>query len=382
MTKWNTIFLQSTLFLLFLLLFVPPRLQAQSVQHKVQDEETLFSIAKEYHITVQQLKKWNNLSGNTISIGQVLIIKKAIENHQTKSDSYTVKSKDTLFSIAKNFGVSVAQLQRWNNLSGTSIGLGQVLKVRAAIKKEAKKKISVKKTEPKPTQKVETAVIKPAITEGFYIVKSGDTLFRIAQMHGMEVEKLKTLNELNSNNIHVGQQLQVDGGSLTSLQTTSKAGAVINYTLKQGMELSEVLNVFEMTEKQFMELNPEMKANYLNKGQVVRIVVPKTPNATAIAGSDKLTVLGATIATEYGTDKKGTVTTNGELYNPKELTAAHETMAIGSVIFIKNKSNNRGIIIRINDRITQTGLKLSQAAWQALGLTAGTNQIIMYRINE
>lgn len=351
-------------------------IQAQSIKHKVQDEETLFSIAQEYAVTVKQLKNWNNLSGNTISIGQVLIIKQNSKQQPNESGHYTVKPNDTLFSIAKKFGISVDELQRWNNLNGAAISVGQVLMVQPEV---------INQPEP-PEGRVEN--IEPVVqiaetADGFYTVKSGDTLFRIAQLFGMEVEKLKALNRLSTNNIHVGQELKVEGRSSISRKTTAAPGAVISYKLKRGMGLKEFLGIFEMTKKQFKKLNPDMKATYINKGQIVKIVVPKTGNNTiSPAGSAKLTMLGTTLATKYSSTKMGTVTTNGELYNPRALTAAHASMAIGSVIFVQNTSNNRGVIIRINDRISENGLKLSTAAWQALGITGGTTEVTMYRINE
>ncbi len=75
-------------------------------------------------------------------------------------------------------------------------------------------------------------------------------------------------------------------------------------------------------------------------------------------------------------------TTSGELYNPEALTAAHANIAMGSVIFVRNNQNQRGVFVRINDRTTGNGLKLSQEAWQMLGLEGSNSRITLYRNNE
>ncbi len=356
---------------LFLALAAVPALKAQSIQHKVQGEETLFSIAQQYDVTVQQLKQWNNLSGNTLSIGQTLVIKKS-----QQQGAYIVKSDDTLFSIAQKFGVTVDQLKKWNSLRGTNIGVGQSIVVQP-----------VNEDQPE-TQQIEPVVSSPPIpvvanpSGGYYTVKSGDTLFRIAQMHGMEVERLKALNNLASNNISVGQELKVEGGSAEIETVTAASGAVIHYELKRGMNLNDLLEMFEMSVEKFAELNAEMPATYLNKGQTVRVVVPETEsNEAAYRETEGMAVLDRAKTLEYSLAQKGTVTTNGELYNPDALTAAHASMAIGSVIFIRNPANNRGVIVRINDRITEEGLKLSKEALRALDI-ANSAEVIIYRINE
>lgn len=344
---------------------------AQSITHTIQDEETLFSIAQKYGVSVQQLQKWNNISGSAISIGQTLVIKQS-----EKEGTYTVKDGDTLFSIAQKFGVTVGRLKKWNNLEGAAISVGQALIIQPVKEYQPEKAI----------EPVEEPVSIPAVSgaaDGYYTVKSGDTLFRIAQLFGMEVEKLKALNGLTSNNIRVGQELKVKAGSAKRMAMPAKPGAVIRYELKQGMGLKELLRVFDMSMKEFRQLNPEMKATYINKGQVVQVVVPKAEDDAlpSVAGA-KLTMLGQAEAEKYEPSKKGTVTTNGELYSPGALTAAHGTMAIGSVIFVKNPVNGRGVIVRINDRVTHKGLKLSKTAWQALGLSGESTKVILYRINE
>ncbi|HET8864440.1 MAG TPA: septal ring lytic transglycosylase RlpA family protein, partial [Gracilimonas sp.] len=67
---------------------------------------------------------------------------------------------------------------------------------------------------------------------------------------------------------------------------------------------------------------------------------------------------------------------NGELYDPEALTAAHSNIALGSIIFIENVETGNGVYVRINDRITGSGLKLSQRAFSILQLDKATQPAV------
>jgi membrane-bound lytic murein transglycosylase D len=99
--------------------------------HVVERGQTLYSISKLYNSSVEQLREWNNLSDNTISLGQTLRVSKGVNTTvNSNSGSYVVKQGDTLFNISQRFGVSVNEIKTWNNLSDNSIKVGQTLRVR------------------------------------------------------------------------------------------------------------------------------------------------------------------------------------------------------------------------------------------------------------
>jgi len=119
------------------------------VIHVVAPKETLFSISKAYGITVDELKQLNNLTSNALSVGQELTVKKrntTVNTNSTtpitspisstptqiksKSGAHTVVGKETMFSIAKLYGITVQQLKEWNNLQGAELTPGQTLMVR------------------------------------------------------------------------------------------------------------------------------------------------------------------------------------------------------------------------------------------------------------
>jgi len=116
---------------------------AAGTTHTVAAKETMFSISKMYGITVDELKQWNNLSDNTLSIGQQLVVKKGgaappsssqptpstATTSSSKKGVHIVASKETMFSISRQYGITVQQLQSWNNLAGNELSIGQELLV-------------------------------------------------------------------------------------------------------------------------------------------------------------------------------------------------------------------------------------------------------------
>ncbi len=95
---------------------------AQNTTHTVQQGETLFSIAQQYNIEVQQLRQWNDLQGNDLTVGESLIVKKSADEDAV---THTVEPKETLFSISKQYNVSIAELKAWNNLSNNNLEVDQ-----------------------------------------------------------------------------------------------------------------------------------------------------------------------------------------------------------------------------------------------------------------
>ncbi len=108
--------------------------QFNATYHIVLKGETLFSIARLYGITTEELKTMNTLSSDNLSIGQKLMVRTFTIVTDTaildEEGLYTVKKGDTLYSIAKQFGVSTEDLKNWNRLESYSISIDQKLKVK------------------------------------------------------------------------------------------------------------------------------------------------------------------------------------------------------------------------------------------------------------
>lgn len=150
-----------------------------STTYTVKSGDTLYKIANQFGLSVNELKSINNLSTNNLSIGQVLKVKKDTSNDNTtndKSSTYTVKSGDTLYSISKKLNVSIDEIKRANNLTNNLLTVGQILQI-------------------------------PTDTTKVYTVKSGDTLYTIARNNNTTVSDIIELNNLSTSNLSIGQKL-------------------------------------------------------------------------------------------------------------------------------------------------------------------------------
>lgn len=92
----------------------------------VQKGDSLWSIANKFNMTVSELKNLNNLTNNLLSIGQVLKIKDSSNNGET---TYTVQKGDSLWVIANKYGITTEELKSYNNLTSNLLSIGQVLKI-------------------------------------------------------------------------------------------------------------------------------------------------------------------------------------------------------------------------------------------------------------
>ena len=104
-------------------------------KHVVAAKETLFSISKQYNVSVDELKAWNNLTDNSLALGQELIVSKRVSPTtvttvaplKSVSSTHIVGTKETMYSIARQYSVTIEQLKQWNSLSTDELKVGQLL---------------------------------------------------------------------------------------------------------------------------------------------------------------------------------------------------------------------------------------------------------------
>ena len=149
-------------------------------KYTVKKGDTLYSIAKTYNTTVNEIAKLNNLSSDALYIGEELIMpsnnKEDKEEKVISGNTYTVKKGDTLWSIANKNDITVNELIKLNNLNSNVIIEGE-------------------------------KILIPKIKE--YTVKKDDTLYGIANKYNTTVNDLMKLNDLSSYNIIEGQKLKI-----------------------------------------------------------------------------------------------------------------------------------------------------------------------------
>lgn len=202
--------------------------------YAVKAGDTLYGIARRFNTTVQNIKELNNLQNDTLSIGQLLVIKKAKEETTTE-DTYTVRPNDTLYSISRTLNTTVDELKRVNNLTNNLLSIGQILKIPNG----------------KATQEVEN-----------YIVKRGDTLYGIAQRFNTTVSKIKSVNNLSSEILSIGQNLIIPNGKIEQEEKT--------YIVKSGDTLWGIGNQFNVSVEEIKRVN-NLTSNILSIGKVLTI---------------------------------------------------------------------------------------------------------------
>jgi len=359
---------------LFVLLSLSLSLDATAQQntqtHTVERGETLYSIARQYNISLGELRSWNNISGSEIEVGQQLYI----SNPASSTISYSVKPGDTLFGISKQFGVTIAELKEWNNLQTNSLEVGQRLTIHQA-EADVAGQPSLSATQPDTAQSIISASADTGGNTKNYIVKSGDTLYDIARAHNMSVAELKALHNLTSNTLRVGQRLAV-----TSLQSAPSVGGDTSeevslgkfrvYRVQSGDTFRAILQKFKMDEEEFTALNPQIAPNEIARGLNITVLEPpsrafKNPYRTKATLHD----LGTTAVSLYSDRQIGKPVTAGGLYNPQSLSAAHANISLGKVIYIENPENGRGVFVIINDRVTNGAIKLSKQAYESLAFS-------------
>ena len=197
--------------------------------YTVKSGDTLWNIARKNNISVNELKTTNNLTSNALSIGQVLYIPKE-ETEIIETEVYTVKSGDTLYGIARKFNLTVDELKKLNNLTSNTLSIGQKL-----------------------------IVSSPQVdTDTTYVVVKGDTLYGIANKFGVSVTNLKTANNLTNNTLSIGQVLKIP----------STTASNVTYTVKKGDTLYGIANTYNTTINALKTLN-NLTSNTLSIGQTL-----------------------------------------------------------------------------------------------------------------
>ncbi len=241
----------------------------KNIYHTVTKGETIYSIANKYGVKTTQIRNLNNIpyDNDNIIPGQKLLItpdeKNTIAiNRQTQISKskkiyrHKVKSGESLYSIAEKYNISVETIKDDNNLKSDKILIGQLLVIKSG---ENSNSISSK--------------VNQQIT---HIVKSGETLSKIAQQYNVTENDLKTWNtdKINGDTIFKGSKLVIyqDQTSKGSVQANKKIDASPKYyRIKKGETLSSISRKYGITLIQLRKLNPGINPNLIKKGQKIRI---------------------------------------------------------------------------------------------------------------
>lgn len=207
----------------------------------VKKGDTLWSIARAYGLTVDKLKSLNNLTSNNLTIGDSLIVKDSSENSDNSSSVdnnkyYIVKKGDSLYSIARRNNMTVDELKSLNNLTSNILSIGQKLIISSGSN----------------------------VPNNVYVVKKGDTLWSIANNFNVSVNDLKNANNKSNNSLSIGEKLIIPGKS------TGENVSTTIYIVKSGDNLYSIARRYNVTVNEIKSLN-NLSSNLLSIGQKLSI---------------------------------------------------------------------------------------------------------------
>ena len=169
----------------------------------VQKGDNLNNIAKKFNVSIADLKEWNNMESNNVLLDTRLKIIKGenednavaeVKSEKAKpSTTYTIQKGDNLGSIAKKYGVTVAELQEWNEIEDNNIQVGNKIFIL--------KEVKISKTVMADNEK----------KASHYLVKKGDSLYIIAKKSGVTVADIKKWNGISGDDLKPGMKLKING---------------------------------------------------------------------------------------------------------------------------------------------------------------------------
>ena len=211
-----------------------------------------------------------------------------VNYNNNEAGSYIVQKGDSLWSISKKFGISVDRLKELNNLSSNLLSIGQ--------------KILVSEDVP--------------VDDNYYIVKAGDTLYSIAARYGIGVNKLKDINNLNSNVLSVGQKLLVKEDEIPEEVIDDNYDI---YVVQKGDSLYSIAAKYNTSVNNLKEIN-NLSGNLLNIG--MKLLVPQSEKSYYVVKA------GDTL---YGIAKNNNITVT-EIVNLNNLKSAN--LSIGQELLL------------------------------------------------
>ncbi|WP_338375631.1 LysM peptidoglycan-binding domain-containing protein [uncultured Flavobacterium sp.] len=235
------------------------------VKHTVLAGETVTQIAKKYKITPYDIYKLNPEAKNGINENQILLIsqrkydveKKDLKNEnteQTNLETYIVQAKDTKYSLAKKFKITIDDLDNWNKvIVRDGLQEGQVIIVKKPLD---------------PKLVLPTTVKDSILDTGKYIIQPEDTKYGIAKKFELTIEELEELNPEIVDGFPVGMAIAVTkkGKRIISKEKSDYE----QYTIKPKETLYGVSKKFNVSQMEILKLNPILSEGF-KEGLVINI---------------------------------------------------------------------------------------------------------------
>ena len=238
--------------------------------YTVKPGDTLYGISNQFGVSVMDIMNLNNLSSTTLRVGEVLKIPTTSGTNPDNTFIYDVKKGDSLYIIANLYDTTVNELKTLNNLTSNNLSIGQKLII---------------------PEKYTTSDSLPIYVN--YTIKKGDSLYKIAKEFNVSVDTIIKDNSLNSNNLSIGQNLKIRttsdvieecfGEAYTPSDTTNNE----TYTVQKGDSLYSIAKKFNTTVSDIVRLN-NLTSNSLSIGQVLKLPISNNTSTYTVQKGDSL----------------------------------------------------------------------------------------------
>lgn len=294
------------------------------VLHQVSEGETLFAISQRYGLSMDNLRGFNRrIDLEKLSIGDTLRVPLFPELAGGEKVRHQVAEGQTLFAIARKYGVQVDNIRTWNALGEQSIAIGQEL----IIYLDA------------PANDVNFSTPNSNQYE-VHTVKEGETLYAIARSYGVGVDELRRRNQLDSEGIKFGQTLVIRDKVLA--------------------EVISVVPVVEVTPPAPPTRQVRMSRSQALEAERQRFENIKEEEEKTLESIETVSEMGFASMIEGGT-------------NTRKYLALHRTAPVGTVLRVRNEMNEMSVFVRVVGKLPDTGvndkvnIRLTQAAYEKLG---------------
>jgi LysM repeat protein len=223
--------------------------------YTVKSKETLYGISRKFNIGIEQIKGLNPEIGSVLNEGQVIKIPsenlnrgKSGQEPKDTSLSHTVLSGETLYSIARKYNLSLAELEKANPGVTGAIKAGQILVI--PLQKDPAK-YSISENKPDSAMMVK------------HVVTKGETIYSIAKAYSVEMDSIVKYNIGITTNIFIGQVLTIPNAGKRNY---------IWHKAEKNEKLQSIADKYNVSNSEIMEANPSLPKK-IEKGQLVKIPV-------------------------------------------------------------------------------------------------------------
>lgn len=294
---------------------------AGAVPHKVSPGETLFSVAKKYDVSVSDVKAWNDLKGDDLSVGQALIIEGVKPKTPPKREAPELRDNPT--------DIKQAPVE-----TDVEVSKKDKPKEEKSKKDKTPAPVSAAPAQPSEETRIEEVTDKEATGWITHTVKDGETLYSISKKYNANMGDLINWNVLSSNNLREGQKLKVG----------RKEGAVNNPS-------------------------PAPSEPAVTAAKETPVSTPEEEASASAAAVKK----ASNESTAYKNIKEsGQAEVIEGTSNHKKYLVLHKTAPVGTIMRIRNEENDVTIFARVVGKLPETGdnkellIKVSQAAFDQL----------------